>query len=119
MIWFLAFGGTIASARRPGATEVTPMLSGAELLESLPELATVAEIDVREFPPMASFAVTLPDMLALARAVAAAFAEGGDGVVITHGTDMIEETAYALALMLPRGAPVVLTGALRNPTLPG
>jgi L-asparaginase len=94
-------------------------LTGAELVESLPELAEVAEIDVREFPPIASFAVTLPDMLALARAAAEAFAEQREGVVVSHGTDTIEETAYALALMLPRGQPIVLTGAIRNPTLPG
>jgi len=42
VIRFLAFGGTIASVRRPGATEVTPTLSGADLVESLPELAEVA-----------------------------------------------------------------------------
>ena len=119
MIRFLAFGGTIASVQRPGATEVTPTLTGAELVESLPELAEVAEIDVRDFPPIASFAVTLPDMLALVRATAEAFAEGREGVVISHGTDTIEETAYALALMLPRGQPIVLTGAMRNPTQPG
>ena len=58
-------------------------------------------------------------MLALARAAAEAFAEGRAGVMISHGTDTIEETAYALALMLPRGRPVVFTGAMRNPTLPG
>jgi L-asparaginase len=119
VIRFLAFGGTIASVRRPGEAEVRPTLSGAELLESVPELAEIAEVDVREFPPIASFAVTLADMHALADAVAEAFAAGREGVVITHGTDTIEETAYALALMLPRGQPIVLTGALRNPTLPG
>jgi L-asparaginase len=119
VIRFLAFGGTIASVRRPGATEVTPTLTGAELVESLPELGEVAEIDVREFPPIASFAVTIPDMVALAHAAAEAFADGREGVVISHGTDTIEETAYALALTLPRGRPIVLTGAMRNPTLPG
>jgi L-asparaginase len=119
VIRFLAFGGTIASVRRPGETEVRPTLSGAELLESVPELAAVAEIDVREFPPIASFSVTLADMQTLARAAAEASADGCEGVVITHGTDTIEETAYGLALMLPRAQPLVLTGALRNPTMPG
>lgn len=58
-------------------------------------------------------------MLEVARVAARAFEEGAEGVIVTHGTDTIEETAYALALMLPRGRPVVLTGAMRNPTLPG
>jgi L-asparaginase len=118
-IRFLAFGGTIASVRRPGMTEVTPSLSGAELVESIPELAAVADVEVREFPPIASFAVTTRAMLDLARAVIEAHADGCDGVVISHGTDTIEETAYALALMLPRERRLVLTGAMRNPTLPG
>jgi L-asparaginase len=119
VIRFLAFGGTIASVRAPGATEVTPTLSGAELVQSVPELAEIAEVEVRDFPPIASFAVTLADMHTLARVTAESFEDGCEGVVITHGTDTIEETAYALALMLPRTRSIVLTGALRNPTLPG
>lgn len=119
MIRFLAFGGTIASVRRSGATEVTPTLSGAELVQSVPELAEIADVEVREFPPIASFAVTLADMQTLARAAAESFADGCEGIVVTHGTDTIEETAYALALMLPRTQPIVLTGALRNPTQQG
>lgn len=119
MIRLLAFGGTIASVRAAGATEVTPTLSGSQLVQSVPELAGVAEIDVLDFPPIASFAVTPADMHMLARATAEALEDGCEGAVITHGTDTIEETAYALALMLPRTRPIVLTGALRNPTLPG
>src|SRR6476619_4082740 len=91
VIRFLAFGGTIASVRRPGETEVRPTLSGAELVQSVPELAEIAEVDVREFPPIASFAVTLEEMRSLALAAAEAFDEGREGVVITHGTDTIEE----------------------------
>ena len=119
MIRYLAFGGTIASVRRAGMAEVAPTLTGAEVLESVPGLAEVAEIEVVDFPPIASFAVTPRDMVGLARSAVEAFAAGCDGVVITHGTDTIEETAYVLALTLPRGRPTVLTGAMRNPTLPG
>jgi hypothetical protein len=118
VIRFLAFGGTIASVRPPGSTEVTPTLGGAALMESVPELAEIAEVDVQDFAPIASFAVTLPDMLVLAKATVEAFSDGREGVVISHGTDTIEETAYALALMLRRGQPIVLTGAMRNPTHP-
>jgi L-asparaginase len=119
VIRLLAFGGTIASVRRPGSTEVAPGLTGDQLVASLPELAAVDTIEVRDFPPLPSFDVTPAHMLDLARAAARAFDEGAAGVVVTHGTDTIEETAYALALLLPRGRPVVLTGAMRNPTLPG
>jgi L-asparaginase len=119
VIRLLAFGGTIASTRRPGSAEVAPGLTGDQLLASLPELAAVAAVEVRDFPPLPSFEVTPAHMLDVARAAARAFEEGAEAVVVTHGTDTIEETAYALALMLPRGRPVVLTGAMRNPTLPG
>lgn len=119
MIRLLAFGGTIASGRRPGTAEVAPMLGGEQLLASLPELGEVAAIQVRNFAPLPSFEVTPSHMLELAGATARAFEEGAAGVVITHGTDTIEETAYTLALALPRGRPLVLTGAMRNPTLPG
>ena len=76
MIRYLAFGGTIASVRRAGAAEVSPTLTGAEVLESVPELAEVAEIEVVDFPPIASFAVTPRDMVGLARSAAEAFAAG-------------------------------------------
>lgn len=118
-IRLLAVGGTIASVRRTGAAEVTPTLRAAEIVESLPELADVAEVEVGDVATIASYAVTLPDVHELAREAGRAFADGCDGVVITHGTDTIEETAYALALMLARERPVVLTGAMRNPNLPG
>ena len=117
-IRYLGFGGTIASAAVPGTTEARPTLAAAEVLAGVWGLEELAEIEPRDFATIASYAVTVEHMLGLAREAEQAFAEGCDAVVITHGTDTIEETAYALALMLPRDHPVVLTGALRNPTLP-
>ena len=116
---YLGFGGTIASAVVPGTTEARPTLAAAEVLASVPNLTDLALIEAVDFGTIASYAVTVAHMHELARATADAFADGCDGVVISHGTDTIEETAYALALMVPRGNPVVLTGALRNPSLPG
>jgi len=117
-IRYLGFGGTIASVAVPGSTEARQTLSAAAVLASVPQIGEVAEVEPRDFPTIASYAVTLQDMLALAREAEQAFREGFDGVVISHGTDTIEETAYALALMVPRGHGLVLTGALRNPSLP-
>ena len=117
-IRLLAVGGTISGlpdAR--GGIQMT--LTGAELVQSLPELAGVAEVEMGDFASIPSFSITVSDMRALALEVLRAFDEGCEGVVITHGTDTIEETAYGLALMLPRDRPVVLTGAMRNPSLPG
>ena len=115
----LAMGGTISSVATAGTAEVSPSLKAEQLIESVPELASVASIEWGDMTTIASFAVTLADMHELALAVEQARADGVDGVVITHGTDTIEETAYALALMVPRGFGIVLTGAMRNPMLPG
>ena len=117
-IRYLGFGGTIASVAVPGSTEARPTLSAAEVLASVPQIGDVADVEPRDFPTIASYAVTVDDMLSLAREAEQAFREGVDAVVISHGTDTIEETAYALALMVPRGHAIVLTGALRNPSLP-
>ena len=115
----LAVGGTISCVPREGLDGVTATLTAGDIAESVPGLTDMAELEVGDVATVASFDVTYALMLDVAREVARAREEGCDAVVLTHGSDTIEETAYALALMLPRGAPVVLTGAMRNPTLPG
>ncbi|TCO17311.1 L-asparaginase [Kribbella steppae] len=99
----LTTGGTIASRPAPNGS-VSVALSGAELI--------AAAAPVREILRKHSFAFTLADLLTIAREVMSATA-GGDGVVVTHGTDTLEETAYLLDLVGP-AAPVVLTGAQRH-----
>jgi L-asparaginase len=110
-------GGTISSLRVADGSGVTPTLGSAGLLANLPVLAEIAEVDPVDFPVVASYDVTPTDMLELARAIARSNDDGCDGVVVTHGTDTIEETAYALALMVERGRGVALAGAMRNPTM--
>ncbi len=58
--------------------------------------------------------MTPVEMLKIKQRIVAAEAEGIDGVVITHGTDTLEETAYFLDLTLPSTIPVVVTGAMRS-----
>lgn len=114
----LAMGGTIATT--PSADGARTGRGAAELaapLAQLPDLAAeVRPVDVRTVP---SRSVTPTDMWDLADAVRREIADGVDGVVITHGTDTLEETAYALSLLLETPVPVVLTGAMRGPHLLG
>jgi L-asparaginase len=91
-----------------------PRLTGREILESVPGIAAVAALEVREFGRFPGPHMTIERMWELRAAVLEAFAAGFDGVVAMHGTDTIEETAYLLDRSLPADVPVVITGAMRN-----
>ena len=108
----LATGGTIAS--RPDA----PQLRGTELVEAVPELARHARLTVEQVASVGSSAMTPDHWLRLARRVNEAFdADPGlAGVLVTHGTDSMEETAYFLHLTVRDERPVVLVGSMRSAT---
>ncbi|MEV0344729.1 asparaginase [Nonomuraea sp. NPDC050680] len=115
VVSLLAMGGTIATTRSEG--RATPRRGAADLAGLLAGLpAAIRTVDVRT---VSSRAVTPADMWTLAEAVRREIDGGADGIVITHGTDTLEETAYALALLVDTAVPVVLTGAMRGPHLPG
>ncbi|MEU6748420.1 asparaginase [Spirillospora sp. NPDC046719] len=107
----LTTGGTIAS--RPSARgDVRVAVPGSAL--AVPEAVRVREVMLAH-----SFNLTVADVLRLARRILTeADASGVDGVVVTHGTDTMEETAYLLDLVLPPGRTVVLTGAQRHASAP-
>lgn len=114
-----SLGGTIAMTG-DGSGGVVPALSGAQLLSAVPGLAeTGVEVEVHDFRRVPGASLNLSDIAELAEAIAERVAAGVDGVVVTQGTDTIEETAYALDLLHPGDAPVVVTGAMRNPTMAG
>ena len=111
-------GGTIASIRGPDGA-AAPSLTAADLVAAVPQLEEFAEVAAVPFRQVASSDLALADMIALAIEIERAVAEGASGVVVTQGTDTLEETSFALDLLWGGEAPVVLTGAMRNPTLPG
>lgn len=106
-------GGTIAMSAGPGGGAT---LQGSDLMASSPELVGLAEWRVLPLLAKPSASLTFDDLIALKSAVEAA---DEDGVVITHGTDTLEETAFFLELTLPTRMPVVVTGAMRPATQAG
>jgi L-asparaginase len=92
--------------------------TAADLAAAAPGLSDIAELSAEAVLAKPSSSFTLDDMGAIA-AVANRAAETADGIVITHGTDTLEETAFALALLTRTDTPIVLTAAMRRPDQPG
>jgi L-asparaginase len=111
-----ALGGTIAMT---GSNGVIPALLADQLVATAPGLDMIAALDAQSFRQVPGAHLGFVDIEALAAAIEEKLAAGVVGVVITQGTDTIEETAFALDCLLAVDAPVVVTGAMRNPTLPG
>jgi L-asparaginase len=105
-------GGTISLTSH--AAGVVPRLGPDELLASVPDASAFGEVVAVDFRRMPSADLTPADVAAVVAA-----AEGADGVVVVQGTDTIEETAFLLDLLWASAGPVVVTGAMRDPTLPG
>ena len=115
MIGILFTGGTISMRFDPATGAAVPALSAAEILAEVPDLQSVGEIEIEEFARLPGPHVTPEQMWRLARRAAAWLERPDvDGLVITHGTDTIEETAYLLDLVLMSPKPVVLVGAMRT-----
>ncbi|HVY69092.1 MAG TPA: asparaginase, partial [Verrucomicrobiae bacterium] len=108
-------GGTISMGFDPAAGGPVPKLSGREILALTPGLEQIASLNAIDFDRLPGPHMTPPRMLELARLVASRLAQPDThGVVITHGTDTLEETAYLLDLTLTGDKPVVFVGAMRN-----
>jgi L-asparaginase len=115
----LSLGGTISSTQTEGGSGVAPSLTGEALVEDVLEISAVAAVSTESFRQVPGSELTLEDLIELATEIEGRIDEGATGVVVTQGTDTIEETCFVLDLLVDRDAPVVVTGAMRNPTLPG
>lgn len=94
--------------------EAGKRLGDGELLARVPELASVAEVNEIPFRRLPSQSISDRDLFELVDTIHRLVRdEGIDGVVITHGTNTLEETAYFLHLTLKTDRPVVLVGAMR------
>ena len=114
----VSLGGTISMAKKV-ASGVVPNLDAESLVSSLPELRDIAEIKTVPFRMVASSGLSLADLLALRQDIDDLLQNEVDAVVVTQGTDTIEETSFLLNLTVRSEKPVVVTGAMRDPTTPG
>ncbi len=111
----LAAGGTIAMTGSGGAT---PDLDGDALVQAVPALAEHHDLEAQTVVNVPSAHLTLEDQLKICRAARDA-ARRGIGVVVTHGTDTLEETAMLCDILHDAEAPIVFTGAIRPASAPG
>jgi L-asparaginase len=117
----ISTGGTIAG-RGASSTSLSEYKSGAllgeELVTSVPEIKQYAQVKVEQLFNVGSQDLTVADWLTLARRINDVFAADPAvaGVVVTHGTNTLEETAYFLNLTIKDDRPVVVVGAQRPAT---
>ncbi|HYR45196.1 MAG TPA: asparaginase, partial [Terriglobia bacterium] len=124
LVWVLSTGGTIAG-RGASSTSLTEYkagsLLGQELVSAVPEIKQFADVKVEQIINVGSPDITLDNWITLANRINRIFSDDLKvaGIVVTHGTSTLEETAYFLNLTVKHDRPVVLVGAQRPATAIG
>ncbi|MFJ3513167.1 asparaginase [Streptomyces luteogriseus] len=112
----ISLGGTIAMTTQTDGG-ATPTLSADDLVAAVPGLAnTGIRVQVHDFRRLPGASLSFSDLFELAATIETLAV---DGVVVTQGTDTIEETAYLLDLVTTGDMPIVVTGAMRNASMAG
>ena len=118
LVWVLSTGGTI-SGQGATSTSLAEYKSGAllgeQLVAGVPEIKQVASVKVEQIANVSSTDITIANWLTIANRINAIFKDDPKvaGVVVTHGTNTLEETAYFLNLTVKSDRPVVLVGSMR------
>jgi L-asparaginase len=114
-VGLIATGGTIASLRDPETGAVRPAVSAQDLVASTPGLAASEIARVEEVAAVNGWNMTPALMLEVARAARSLLeADDVEGVVVTHGTDTVEETAFVSDILVDSLKPVVFAAAMRS-----
>ncbi len=115
----LSLGGTIAMGAKSETGGVTPSLTAEDLISTVPGLSEAADLEAIQICNLPSPQISIRELSLVISEINALEERGFDGVVITQGTDTIEETSWVLDLCSHTSLAVVVTGAMRNPTQPG
>lgn len=111
----ISTGGTIAMRYDDLLGGETPAVGGKELLAAVPAISKRISVEVEEFDNIPSSCMTPEIMMRLAKVTESALGRKDvTGIVITHGTDTLEETAFFLDCYLHPQKPICLTGAMRS-----
>jgi L-asparaginase len=110
-ICLITTGGTIASKLEPESGHVTASITGSELRAMLHDPLDGIDITIDEFCNVGSYAIDLPLGFALAQRISQHLQGDFDGVVVTHGTDTMEESGFLADLLVATDKPIVFTGA--------
>ncbi|MEO6066766.1 MAG: asparaginase [Gemmatimonadales bacterium] len=115
-IHLLFTGGTISMRPDKAAGGNVPTFKGEELIKRVDGLAKISPVRVEDWGLFPAAHLDLTRLWALRERVREILADPAPptGIVITHGTDTMEETGYLLARTLPRAQPIVLTGSMRH-----
>ena len=114
MIVLIFTGGTISMRHDPSADGAVPRLTGQEIVEATRGLADVADVEVEEWGMFPGPHMTIERMWDVRNRIKHHLARPEvEGVVVTHGTDALEESAYIVGRSLSPEKPVVFTGAMR------
>ncbi len=120
-VLLIATGGTIAGVQSAPGTlggYRAGALTAEQILASVPELARFATVETEQFSNVPSTAITPAQWVALSKRINTVLRERSDiaGIVVTHGTDRLEETAFFLYLTVRSDQPVIVVGSQRPAT---
>lgn len=121
-IYVCALGGTIAMApdlESNSGSGVKPVLGGRDLVAGVSELSTIADVTAESLISLGSANLNFSIAHAVIERAYALAENGADGIVVTQGTDTMEEMAFLLSLVWQGSIPIVMTGAMKHPALEG